>query len=141
MLTFLFDLLSFLPLSISLSPPPPPPPLDVALSFNGMALSNNSELLLSDFEPSNETGGALICSTNYRPCCANVRNRYGDWYYPNGTEVPNMASGWEFYRNRGDDGTVRLFRRNNDTIPSGTFYCEIPLDTPQNLSRLNIRCT
>ena len=52
--------------------------------------------------------------------------------------MPRSATGWDFYRGRGDDGTVRLNRRNNAMSPLGTYYCEIPLDSPTNLGRLSV---
>ena len=55
----------------------------------------------------------------------------GEWYYPNGSIVPGNgpAEGkFFFFRTRGDqDGTVNLFRRNNNIIsPFGSYCCEIP---------------
>ena len=53
--------------------------------------------------------------------------------------MPNLAADQDFYRGRGDDGTVRLNRRYNALSPLGTFYCELPLDSPSDLQRLNVR--
>ena len=55
----------------------------------------------------------------------------GHWYYPNGTEVPGNGpteGKFFFFRTRGyNDGTVNVFRRNNEiTSPFGRYCCEIP---------------
>ena len=54
-----------------------------------------------------ETGGALL----------------GNWYFPNGTEVPTSDTGWLFYTTRGP-GVVQLHRRTGGV--SGIYRCEIP---------------
>ena len=79
----------------------------------------------------------LVCTTTFTPCCSTPPNRYGEWYYPNGTQVPNSAAHGDFHRGRGDDGTVRLRRRNNAMSPLGMFYCELPLTSPSDLQRLS----
>ena len=81
---------------------------------------------------------SLICATIFSPCCSTLPNRHGEWYYPSGTLVPNSATGQDFYRRRGDDGTVRLNRRNNATSPLGTYYCELPLTSASDLQILSI---
>ena len=80
----------------------------------------------------------LICTTTFSPCCSTAGNRHGEWYYPDGTMVPNSAAGQDFYRGRGEDGTVRLHRRNNAMSPLGTYYCELPLISPSVLGRLSV---
>ena len=107
--------------------------------------ANNSDIQITDIGTDHEQSpsNGLVCNTDYRPCC-----RYfptgrqpsvseGEWYYPNGTQVPLLAVGAVFYRTRGlDDGTLNLFRRDIDiSIPIGSFCCEIPVanDTNQTL--------
>ena len=67
---------------------------------------------------------SLICQTDKRPCCRS--NRVGEWHYPNGTRVPIEGTGSDMYRNRDDDGQVRLNRRNNAIYPLGTYTCIVP---------------
>ena len=47
-------------------------------------------------------------------------------YYPNSTRVPIEGTGSAIYRNRGDEGQVRLNRRNDVIYPIGVYHCEIP---------------
>ena len=93
------------------------------LIFRGISYHNNTVLLLNDIGDTS-TGSAILCTTNRRPCCASFR--FGEWYYPNGSMVPNDAAGEDFYRGRGDDQTIRLSRRNNAQSPTGSFCCELP---------------
>ena len=61
------------------------------------------------------------------PCCATNPNRAGQWYYPNGTQIPTLGAATTFYRNRGDGGTVNLNRLNSDVMsPTGLFCCVVP---------------
>ena len=71
-----------------------------------------------------EGGGALLCKTDLVECCRSPPNRFGEFYYPNGTKVPIMALGDAFYRNRGLQ-EVRLNRRAGTTSPTGSFRCEV----------------
>lgn len=74
-----------------------------------------------------EDNEALICSTDLRPCCGTPPNRYGEWYYPNGSNLRPIGSTDPLYRNRLDDGTVRLHRRSAVLIPvDGRYRCTIP---------------
>ena len=71
-------------------------------------------------------GSRLICTTTVRPCCKD--GKQGEWYYPDGTVVPDSTENEDFFRNRGDDGEVRLNRiRNNAISPTGIFHCELPV--------------
>ena len=85
-----------------------------------------------------ENNSALICQTDLRPCCRSSGFRAGEWYYPNGTVVLIEGTGESFYRNRGDDGTVRLNRRYYVNYPTGTYRCEIP-DASNTIRTLHIR--
>ena len=96
-------------------------------------------MVITDIGDNAQGGSPLVCNTTFRPCCGSASNRHGEWYYPNGTIVPNSATGYDFYRGRSDDGVVRLSRRNNATSPLGTFYCELPVDSPSNLQILTVR--
>ena len=114
--------------------------LAVSLSLGATPLANNSVVVISDIVNGYYGGTSpLICTTTFSPCCSTPPNRHGKWYYPNGTVVPNAATGWNFFRGRGDDGTVRLHRRNNAMSPLGIFSCELPLTSPSDLQRLSVR--
>lgn len=69
--------------------------------------------------------GALICKTDKMDCCGTNPNRFGQFYYPHGDQVPIKSVGHSVYRNRGDQ-VIRLNRRDGATPPTGKYRCEIP---------------
>lgn len=90
--------------------------------LRGQPLANNSVIALADV---GEIGDALKCKTNLTNCCGTVSNRFGQFYYPNGLQVPINNRRQGFYRNRGDQ-EIRLHRRSGVSSPTGRFRCEIP---------------
>ena len=99
--------------------------ITVKFSLRGTYYGNNTLVRMEDIGENSE---ALICSTDLRPCCGSIPNRYGEWYYPNSSNVRTYNSGDTLYRNRLDDGTVRLHRRSGTTLPNanGRYKCTIP---------------
>ena len=73
-----------------------------------------------------EGDSALLCTTDSTTCCSNLNGetRVGEFYYPNGDQVPIQLHGDTYYRNR-DSGFIRLNRWPNGTL-TGQFHCEIP---------------
>ena len=69
--------------------------------------------------------GALICRTDEMDCCGTIPNRFGQFYYPHGDQVPIKSTDHGFYCNRGDQ-MIRLNRREGADSPTGTYRCEIP---------------
>ena len=94
---------------------------DVHFELNGVILTNNSAVKLTDI---GEGEGALLCKTDLLNCCR-PPNRFGEFFYPSGRQVPIMSRGEGFYRNRGEQ-IVRLNRREGVTSPTGRFRCTIP---------------
>ena len=103
----------------------------VRFSFRGTTYQNNSLVTLEEI---GEGDDALLCMTDSTMCCSRAQvpggGILGDWYYPNGTGVPNSLvvdrynyDLWEFYRNRGQS-VVRLNRRRGGV--TGIYCCEIP---------------
>ena len=72
---------------------------------------------------------ALFCVTNLTDCCRHTGENgsaIGDWFFPNGTRVPNEcvnATKWDFYRDR-EKMMVLLHRRRGGV--EGIYSCEIP---------------
>ena len=97
----------------------------VMLMHNNKMIENGSVLSI---EVVGEGEMALICHTSRKKCCSTMRHRYGEWYYPGGSNtVPNFGSNEKFYRNRSDDGKVLLHKRpNNMQAETGIYCCVIP---------------
>ena len=72
--------------------------------------------------------------TDLAACCRTPHSfAIGNWFFPNGTAVPNFVfqinnqpplTMWEFYRNRGQS-VVRMIRRRGGV--DGIYRCEIPV--------------
>ena len=90
-------------------------------SFGGVVYPNNSIFYLSAI---GEGESALLCVTNKTACCGRP-NRFGEWFFPNGSMVPSAGSNWDFFRGRGDK-LVRLSRRNDAMSPTGIYQCKVP---------------
>ena len=98
----------------------------VSLSLRGITYSNNSVVSIIDIS---EEDDALLCQTNNTECCRMRDNpskvAFGQWFFPNGSEVMHSVDGGDFYRNR-FTSIVRLHRRNNALSPTGRYHCVIP---------------
>ena len=95
----------------------------VYLSLNGVFLTNNSDILITDIGTSSEP---LVCTTDRMPCCR-TPTAIGEWNFPDGEGlVPTLGGATKFYTNRSESGEVNLFRRSGDVMaPVGTFCCEV----------------
>ena len=106
----------------------------VQLELGSTRPANNTVVLINDIGSGLENDGsnALVCATQRTPCCAYFFDRFGDWFYPNGTEVPRYDHYYEFYRFRRDSnyqatlGGVLLNRRSDAMEPTGIYWCTIP---------------
>ena len=106
---------------------------DLRFRLSGTVYVNNSVIPITDIGVEGSIT-PLICNTDLRPCCRTPRDNsslMGEWHYPNGSVVPGNGpteGKYLFFRTRGEnDGTVNLFRRNDDIIsPFGSYCCEIP---------------
>ena len=95
----------------------------VHFTLGGEIYANNSVISVNSVGEGEE--GALICRTDKVDCCGTIPNRFGQFYYPNGVQVPVKNAAHVFYRNRGDQ-LIRLNRREGTASPTGRFCCEIP---------------
>ena len=92
------------------------------LSLRGTNYTTNNSLILLD--DVGDTSNALQCISDLSGCCRDAGT--GQWYYPNGTQVPTNHTGHGFYRNRGSNGQVFLRKRSHITSPTGTYCCQVP---------------
>ena len=93
----------------------------VGLILNSTTLTNNSIVTNTEIG----TGATvLVCTTIYRPCCFSS-NPETQWYFPNGSQVPNNPN-LPYRRTRGRfPGRVNLIR-NSESTTTGIFHCDIP---------------
>ena len=80
-----------------------------------------------------DPGTSLVCVTSNvnTECCRGADGpggsggRAGEWYFPNGNQVPRNAESEEFSRS-GFTHQVRLNRRINAMGPIGAYECRVP---------------
>ena len=106
----------------------------VYLSLKGTVYANKSVISITEIgktdtssaTPPQNTNNGLQCISDKLPCCRFNPNRVGEWFFSDGTVVPERGS--TLYRNRGqNDGTVNLNRANiNVMSPTGLFCCVVP---------------
>ena len=109
----------------------PYPPAGVYLQINGTRVPNHGFVGRGELRVSNRNrsiDNPLLCVTpDNTNCCSSAETGggalLGNWYFPNGTEVPPDSTGWNFYITKGP-GVVRLHRRTGGV--SGIYRCEIP---------------
>ena len=106
-------------------------PGDIRFSLRGITYQNNSRVSL---EGIGEGDDALLCITNQTTCCSRpytgeMGPAIGNWFFPNGTEVPSevvnatLGTHWDFYRDRGEM-VVSMHRRRGGE--HGIYRCEVP---------------
>ena len=115
----------------------------VQLELGDLRPSNNTVVLITDIGDGLVTDGGdpLVCATQLSTCCGSIGQRFGDWFYPNGTQIPNRGTGNSFYRTRRDSvpggvlGAALLHHRFDVMDPTGIYSCVIrsPDGTDQTL--------
>ena len=108
--------------------------------YIGVCLTHNGDVLINDSTIRNTVVGTadtqphLVCTSDRMPCCKDPP-QYGEWYFPNGSQVIHRQEpgAVAFHRSRDNDGNVHLLRINH-TIksPSGRFCCEVEDATHAN---------
>lgn len=89
--------------------------------MQGKNYTNNSVMNIADVGVGDS---ALLCMTNRECCCGIPGHRYGQFYYPDGSQVPVKAGGNVLYCDRRDK-MIRLNRKFG-MYPTGKYCCEIP---------------
>lgn len=116
--------------------------IGVRLLFKGKIYGNNSLFFINEIGRTESDfllgylpegyDSPLQCVTDKENCCRQYR--IGEWYFPNGTQVPKEYHATVIYRNRDYSGNVNLNRIINTDImpPSGQYCCEVPDSTTMN---------
>ena len=97
----------------------------VWFSLNGTTYQNNSIVTLEEI---GEGDDPLLCMTNLTACCRRpytgvMGPALGNWFFPNGSRVPNLGSQTLFFRSRGKIAVHLQHKRGG---AEGIYRCEIP---------------
>ena len=108
----------------------------VRFGNDGPALSNHSYLDLTTVGNNYDGSDSVQCVTDLATCCHSSQGTdRGDWYFPNGTKLPFLAT--SSYNiiivERRGDMRVELHRGNNG-VANGIYQCTIETDAVNNMN-------
>ena len=97
------------------------------ISFMGQTLDNNSYIDINDVgRPDVNSGEGVQCITDLSTCCGGAQGGHrGNWYFPDGTQLPNPAVDVGTFQSRGAR-RVELRHNSNAISPVGIYRCDIP---------------
>ena len=111
--------------------------IGVYLSHDRSVLINDSNIAINNIQTSLDAIHShliLVCTSDRMPCCE-ADPQYGEWYFPNGSQVKHKdeEGAVAFHRRRDNAGNVYLLRISiNAMVVSGKFCCEVEDATGRN---------
>ena len=102
--------------------------------FMNQTLDNNSYVDINDVGRPDASGGEGVqCITDLSTCCSGTQGGHrGDWFFPDGTRLPNPAVAVDTFQSRGDQ-RVELHRNSNAISPVGIYHCSIPTNADSSV--------
>ena len=96
------------------------------VTFMSQTLDNNSYININAVgRPDVNSGEGVQCITDLSTCCSDAQGGHrGDWYFPDGTRLPNPADDVDTFQSRGDQ-RVELRRTSGANPPTGICRCDI----------------
>ena len=96
------------------------------VSFMGKNLSNHSYVDLTAVGDAQGSIDSVQCHTDLSTCCKNDAPDRGDWYFPNGTQlpVPPMTMSFSIIERRRPQ-RVELRQTRRSDVTSGIYRCTI----------------
>ena len=112
------------------------------VSFNGQTLANHSYVNLSLVGNDANGSNSVQCHTDLSTCCSGAQGPHrGDWYFPDGTQLPFSGAGNINYELRLAQ-SVNVGVGNKNTLTSGIIYrCDIPTVAVHDDTDISIRDT
>ena len=95
----------------------------VGLTLNSMPITNPNNSIVTNTDIGTSAAAGLACTTTYRPCCTSA-NPTTQWYFPNGSQVPNNPN-LPYQRTRGQNVGTVILHRNSESTTAGIFHCDI----------------
>ena len=91
----------------------------------GETLANHSYVDLSLVGNDGSGSDSVQCHTDLNTCCSGAQGSHrGDWFFPNGSQLPLSGSGIAISQQHGAQ-RVDL-RHTSGTTPTGIYRCDIP---------------
>ncbi len=94
-------------------------------TLNGTVYLPGDAVLITDVgEFRNATSLICITSCVNTQCCTDSDDNVGEWYFPDGTVIPQNSSIADF-SSSGSTEQVHLNRRNDALAPTGEYSCRV----------------
>ena len=94
------------------------------VSFRNWTLANHSYV---NFSTVGSDYYSVQCHTDLSTCCSDTEGIHrGDWYFPNGTRLPNFTSSTAIGESR--EAQKVVVNHNGGIKPSGIYCCDIAID-------------
>ena len=111
------------------------------LSFMGQTLANHSYVDLGQVGRPDDGGEGVWCITDLTTCCTDSDGSHrGDWYFPDGTQLPVPASNVDTFA-VSETWRVDLRRKSGPNSPTGIYRCDIPTTAVHNDTDISVRDT
>ena len=108
----------------------------------GQTRANNSYVDISEVGEVGTAGSgsnSVQCVTDLGTCCGGGQGIHrGDWYFPDGTQLPFNSPDVDIYEFR-DAEKVDIRRKNNANSPVGIYRCDIPTNAVYDDSDNSVR--
>ena len=97
----------------------------VSFSLTGPALADHSYVDLSTVGSAGDDSDSVVCHTDLSTCCSNSQGSHrGNWYFPDGTQLPFAGSSVPIGLGRAAQRAV-IRRTSGATGPTGIYRCRI----------------
>ena len=98
----------------------------VSFGLMGPTLANHSYVDLSTVGSELDNSDSVVCHTDLTTCCSGAQGIHrGDWYFPDGTQLPFTSPTVPIGLGRGAQSAV-IRRTGGATGPTGIYHCDIP---------------
>ena len=102
------------------------------VSFMGTNLSNHSYVDLTLVGDARNGSDSVHCHTDLSTCCnAAAGPHRGDWYFPNGTQLPFPNITFNIFESRKTQ-RVDLRHRGRSNVTSGIYCCTVETNAVHN---------
>ena len=110
------------------------------VSFMGQTLVNHSYVDLSTVGSASDNSDGVVCHSDLHYCCSGPQGIHrGDWYFPDGTQLPFVGNNVPIGLGRSAQRVV--IRRTTATGPTGIYRCDIPTNAVHDDTDISVRDT
>ena len=97
----------------------------VSFGVTGPALADHSYVNISTVGSAGDNSDSVVCHSDLESCCTSAQGQHrGDWYFPDGTQLPFTGPTVPIALGRA--AQIAIIRRTTATGPTGIYRCDIP---------------